>query len=63
MAIANGFKNYDDEAARFIHRLVPPILDCFNDTEQKIRFNSIKSLFFICKAMENAVMLVFNDIF
>jgi vacuole morphology and inheritance protein 14 len=61
--IVNGFKNHNEEAARLIYRIVLPIVECFNDTEQRIRYNAIKNLYFICKALENVCMLVFNDIF
>lgn len=46
-----------------MHRMVLPIVECFNDTEQRVRYNAIKNLYFMCLALEEHVMLVFNDIF
>lgn len=46
-----------------VHRLVLPIVECFNDTEFRIRYNAIKSMYYIVKALQSLCMLVFNDIF
>jgi len=46
-----------------VHRLVLPVLECFNDTEQRIRYNAIKNLYYMCNVLQSICMLVFNDIF
>jgi len=63
VSIVNGFKNHSEEAARLVHRMVLPIVECFNDTEQRIRYNAIKSLYYMCKELQGICMLVFNDVF
>lgn len=62
-AIAIGFRESHDLAAKFIVILIDPILDCFDDSDSKVRFNAIKALYYVCKHLEEASLKAFNIIF
>ena len=62
-AIAIGFRESLDLASKFIMTLINPILDCFNDSDSKVRFNAVKALYYVCKHLEEASLKAFNIIF
>jgi vacuole morphology and inheritance protein 14 len=61
--IAQGLKGSPEEAGRFIEGVVRPVIECFSDSDQKIKYTAIKSLYYICKFLEEVIVRMFNVIF
>lgn len=61
--IAQGLKGSPDEAGRLIESVVRPVVECFSDSDQKIKYTAIKSLYYICKFLEEVIVKIFNVIF
>jgi vacuole morphology and inheritance protein 14 len=43
--------------------MINPILSCMNDTDSRVRFYAIESLFNVLKCARENVIPLFNDIF
>lgn len=39
------------------------MLDCFKDKEERVRYAGIEYLFLTCKAMNDIILLKFDDIY
>lgn len=48
---------------KFAPVIVQAILDCLNDSEHKIRYFSLKSLYYISKTLDDKIIRMFNQIF
>ena len=48
-AIAIGLRESIDLASKNIIILINPILECFNDSDPKVRYNAVKALYYVCK--------------
>jgi len=47
-----GYKNYNDCINKFTESIIKILLICLNDSEHKIRYMVLKSLFYISKSLE-----------
>lgn len=50
------------EAYRFVGVLVSPALNCFTDSDSRIRYYACEALYNICKVCRGSVLQYFNDI-
>lgn len=62
-AIAIGLRESIDLASKNIIILINPILECFNDSDPKVRYNAVKALYYVCKHLEEASLKAFSIIF
>lgn len=53
------YKNLD----LFLNDIVPVVLKCFTDHDNKVRFHSCEALFNIAKVARSGMLKHFNDIF
>jgi vacuole morphology and inheritance protein 14 len=51
------------EVAPYMEKFVPPLLTCFSDPENRIRYFSAECLYNIAKVSKGEVLVYFNDIF
>jgi len=51
------------DIAPYMSKFVGPLLDCFVDPENKIRYFSAECLYNIAKVSKGEVLVYFNDIF
>lgn len=40
-----------------------PMLDCFNDKEERVRYAGIEYMFLTCRCMNDIVLIQFNAIY
>ena len=62
-SIINGYKNYDDCITKFTETIIKILLATLNDSEHKIRYMVLKSLFYISKSLDEKIVKYFNQIF
>jgi vacuole morphology and inheritance protein 14 len=48
---------------RYLHLLIPPVLECFDDPESRVCYYACESLYNISKVARNSVLRYFNQIF
>jgi vacuole morphology and inheritance protein 14 len=48
---------------RYLHLLIPPVLDCFDDPESRVCYYACESLYNISKVARTGVLKYFNQIF
>jgi vacuole morphology and inheritance protein 14 len=48
---------------RYLHLLLPPVLECFDDQESRVCYYACESLYNISKVARNHVLKYFNQIF
>ncbi len=58
-----GIQNHYDCIQKFSKTIVTACLKCLDDPENKIRFTTLKSLYYIAKALEDRILKMFNQIF
>lgn len=51
------------EAGKFIERLVPPVLSCFNDQDSRVRYYACEALYNVAKVSRRAILPYFTRIF
>ncbi len=51
------------DIAPYMEKFIGPLLDCFVDQENKIRYFSAECLYNIAKVSKGEVLVYFNDIF
>jgi len=51
------------EIDRFLHLLIPPVLECFDDPESRVCYYACESLYNISKVARTSVLRYFNQIF
>jgi vacuole morphology and inheritance protein 14 len=51
------------DVAPYMEKFVHPLLDCFVDTENRIRYFSAECLYNIAKVSKGEVLVYFNEIF
>jgi vacuole morphology and inheritance protein 14 len=51
------------EVAPFMEKFITPLLDCFVDPENRIRYFSAECLYNIAKVSKGEVLVYFNEIF
>ena len=52
-----------DEVARYLQEIVPPVLACFTDQDARVRYYACESMYNIAKVAKGEILLFFNDIF
>ena len=52
-----------DETTQYLSVLLPPVLECFEDTESRVRYYACEALYNITKVTRENVLLYFNEIF
>lgn len=62
-SIINGIQNFPEGVSKFAHVIVTAILDCLNESEHKVRWTSLKSLYYISKTLDDRIIEMFNMIF
>ncbi len=51
------------DVAPYMEKFVGPLLDCFVDTENRIRYFSAECLYNIAKVSKGEILVYFNDVF
>ncbi|KAI8997013.1 vacuolar protein 14 C-terminal Fig4p binding-domain-containing protein [Pilobolus umbonatus] len=51
------------DVTRYLEYIVPPILSCFSNTDQKVRYYACESMYNIAKVAKGEVLKYFNSIF
>lgn len=51
------------EVARYLDKILPPVLACFGDQNDQVRFYACESLYNIAKIAKGEILLYFNEIF
>lgn len=51
------------DSCEYVGDLVKPALDCFTDSDQRIRYYACEALYNICKVTRSSVLAYFNEIF
>mmetsp|Transcript_24960 Transcript_24960/g.36819 ORF Transcript_24960/g.36819 Transcript_24960/m.36819 type:complete len:706 (-) Transcript_24960:121-2238(-) len=59
-ACAIGFM---PDIQRYLHLLLPPVLECFDDQESRVCYYACESLYNIAKVARNSILRYFNQIF
>lgn len=52
-----------DEVARYLKEIVPPVLACFTDQDARVRYYACESMYNIAKVAKGEILLFFNDVF
>jgi hypothetical protein len=55
--------SHQDEVARYLADIVPPVLACFTDQDARVRYYACESMYNIAKVAKGEILLFFNDIF
>ena len=63
MGLASCAIGVSDDISNYIVLLLPPILNCFDDEESRIRFYACESLYNIVKAARKEILIFINEIF
>ncbi|EDO18729.1 hypothetical protein Kpol_1055p86 [Vanderwaltozyma polyspora DSM 70294] len=58
-AIALGTNN----VGRYLHHILPPVLACFGDQNDQVRFYACESLYNIAKIAKGEILVYFNEVF
>ena len=61
--IVNGIKNYTEVVDKFASLIIEIILESLNESEHKVRYTALKSLYYICQALDDKILKMFNRIF
>jgi vacuole morphology and inheritance protein 14 len=59
-ACAIGFMQ---DIQRYLHLLLPPVLECFDDQESRVCYYACEALYNIAKVSRNSILRYFNQIF
>ncbi|SCV05942.1 LANO_0H18580g1_1 [Lachancea nothofagi CBS 11611] len=51
------------EVGRYLDRILPPVLACFGDQNDQVRFYACESLYNIAKIAKGEILVYFNEIF
>ena len=63
MGLASCAIGVSSDISNYIVLLLPPILNCFDDEESRIRFYACESLYNIVKAARKEILIFINEIF
>jgi hypothetical protein len=50
-------------AEKFVVDITSGMLECFIDKDEKVRYAGIEYLYYVCKSLNEIVLLNFNEIF
>ena len=48
---------------KFASLIIEIILESLNESEHKVRYTALKSLYYICQALDDKILKMFNRIF
>lgn len=51
------------EVARYLQEIVPPVLACFSDQDARVRYYACESMYNIAKVAKGEILIYFNDVF
>lgn len=51
------------EVARYLKAIVPPVLACFADQDARVRYYACESMYNIAKVAKGEILVFFNDVF
>ncbi|BEJ17325.1 hypothetical protein CspHIS471_0607260 [Cutaneotrichosporon sp. HIS471] len=51
------------DVAPFLPVIIPPVLQCFQDTESRVRYHACESLYNIAKVSKGEILTYFNEVF
>ncbi|KAI9670077.1 MAG: hypothetical protein M1829_004804 [Trizodia sp. TS-e1964] len=51
------------EVARYLEKIVPPVLACFTDQDARVRYYACESMYNIAKVAKGEILIFFNDVF
>ena len=54
---------YQDEVARYLKSIVPPVLACFGDQDARVRYYACESMYNIAKVAKGEILVFFNEVF
>ena len=63
IALAAGAIGLAPDTDKFLHLLIPPVLECFDDPESRVCYYACESLYNISKVARTGVLRYFNQIF
>lgn len=52
-----------EEVARHLSDIVPPVLACFTDQDARVRYYACEAMYNIAKVAKGEILLFFNEIF
>ena len=52
-----------DDVARYLKSIVPPVLACFTDQDARVRYYACESMYNIAKVAKGEILLFFNEVF
>ena len=52
-----------NEAHRWLHQLLPPVLSCFTDQDSRVRYYACEALYNVAKVTRTRLLVHFNQIF
>ena len=58
-----GAHSIQDEVARYLSEIVPPVLACFADGDARVRYYACEAMYNIAKVAKGEVLVYFNIIF
>jgi vacuole morphology and inheritance protein 14 len=51
------------EVARYLEEIVPPVLACFSDQDARVRYYACESMYNIAKVAKGEILVYFNQVF
>ena len=54
---------YQDDVARYLKSIVPPVLACFGDQDARVRYYACESMYNIAKVAKGEILVFFNEVF
>lgn len=52
-----------EEVAKYLKEIVPPVLACFSDQDARVRYYACEAMYNIAKVAKGEILLFFNDVF
>ena len=52
-----------EDVARYLKSIVPPVLACFTDQDARVRYYACESMYNIAKVAKGEILLFFNEVF
>jgi hypothetical protein len=57
------FSFRQEDVARYLQLIVPPVLACFTDQDARVRYYACEAMYNIAKVAKGEILVFFNDIF
>jgi vacuole morphology and inheritance protein 14 len=58
-----GLLTPQQEVARYLEEIVPPVLACFSDQDARVRYYACESMYNIAKVAKGEILVYFNQVF